>query len=573
MGEVCNKNIAKHLKVSTLKTMGRDFEAEEAQLHQHIQSIYGLVESPDGWQQTIESLHALMHQEQGSESLEALLPHIEQANKLIVKMTQLQLSHSQNEQVMERLPVAVMVITHAGRIVSSNIRAQELRDHPDHFVDHEYLCLQDAEHQNRVSKAIQHISKGISQHESLRLGNLNMWLFHHSIDQLAIFMADHTSYHDLSHATLIDIYALTRKEAAVAAELCNGGTNLGNVANQLGISISTARSHLKKIFSKTGASNQAELMKMILFNPAITASRQTKYDGHHIANIRRCLTLRLINGRMISWAEYGDPNGSPFLFCHPVTGCRLMIPNDIHMLKRKKIRLIIPDRAGYGYSTAANGDVMKQWLADMQCFLDALEIDRFGVMGYSVGGAYAMSLAVAFSARVTALHLISSIAPVYDKSDMNNLLPLSRMILYLVKVNVSIARAFINVSVHSLAKKPDAFFDSSLKDLPRPDRLMLERGELKQQLIACFSEATRQGVDHLSEEILYVFNGWKIDPQQLTCPVTIWHGLADKHAPYALMQRFAEKLPDCKAVHRVPEQGHYIFFSQWSDIVKELNCS
>jgi len=231
----------------------------------------------------------------------------------------------------------------------------------------------------------------------------------------------------------------------------------------------------------------------------------------------------------------------------------------------------VPDRAGYGYSTPANGDLTDQWLTDIQCFFDALKIDRFGVMGYSVGGTYAMALAAALPARISSLHLISSIAPAFDKSDIQELLPISRMIRRLIIRNTSIARAFINISIHSLAKKPNIFFESNLKKLPANDRMMLEKGKLRHLLIEWFYEATRQGVDHLSEEILHIFTYREIKPQQLTCPVTIWHGLADKHAPYAPMQRFAGKLPHCKSVHWLPEQGHYLLFSQWSAIVKELN--
>jgi len=160
----------------------------------------------------------------------------------------------------------------------------------------------------------------------------------------------------------------------------------------------------------------------------------------------------------------------------------------------------------------------------------------------------------------------------FDKADISGILPVNRMIIRLAKVNKTAARAFINVSVQALAKKPAIFFEASLKSISPHDRMMLEQGDLKRQLIDWFSESTRQGTEHLAEEILYIFNDWHIDPKQLKCPVTIWHGLADKHAPPVLMQRFAENLPHCKSTHWLPEQGHYLLFSQWAAIINELKC-
>ena len=56
---------------------------------------------------------------------------------------------------------------------------------------------------------------------------------------------------------------LTRAEAAFAVEFANGH-RLQTCADRLGISTSTAKTHLKRLFEKTGASRQADLMRLIL---------------------------------------------------------------------------------------------------------------------------------------------------------------------------------------------------------------------------------------------------------------------------------------------------------------------
>ena len=56
---------------------------------------------------------------------------------------------------------------------------------------------------------------------------------------------------------------LTRAEAAFAVEFANGHS-LQACAERLGVSVTTAKSHLQRIFEKTGACRQAELMRLIL---------------------------------------------------------------------------------------------------------------------------------------------------------------------------------------------------------------------------------------------------------------------------------------------------------------------
>jgi DNA-binding CsgD family transcriptional regulator len=58
-------------------------------------------------------------------------------------------------------------------------------------------------------------------------------------------------------------YGLTRAEAAFALEIVKGGGRKAT-AERLGITDGTARSHLSKIFDKTGVNRQAELVRLLL---------------------------------------------------------------------------------------------------------------------------------------------------------------------------------------------------------------------------------------------------------------------------------------------------------------------
>ncbi|MFE3255654.1 helix-turn-helix transcriptional regulator [Nocardia sp. NPDC059229] len=62
--------------------------------------------------------------------------------------------------------------------------------------------------------------------------------------------------------TLRELYGLTRAESQVAFEVLRG-SGLASVAEELYISVNTARTHLRQVFAKTGTCRQAELVRLL----------------------------------------------------------------------------------------------------------------------------------------------------------------------------------------------------------------------------------------------------------------------------------------------------------------------
>ena len=59
------------------------------------------------------------------------------------------------------------------------------------------------------------------------------------------------------------IYGLTRAESQVAMRVLNGD-GLAPIAEELSVSLTTVRTHLQRIFDKTGTHRQAELVRLLL---------------------------------------------------------------------------------------------------------------------------------------------------------------------------------------------------------------------------------------------------------------------------------------------------------------------
>jgi DNA-binding CsgD family transcriptional regulator len=83
----------------------------------------------------------------------------------------------------------------------------------------------------------------------------------------AVFITDPDAEIETPVATLTRLYGLTATESEVAGELLAGRTP-EELAAQLGISIHTARTHVKHILAKTGTRRQSELLRLLLLGPA-----------------------------------------------------------------------------------------------------------------------------------------------------------------------------------------------------------------------------------------------------------------------------------------------------------------
>jgi DNA-binding CsgD family transcriptional regulator len=86
-------------------------------------------------------------------------------------------------------------------------------------------------------------------------------------DGAVIFVGDRESSMAGTREAIAHWYDLTPAEARLAAALAEG-ESLEEAAGLLGITRNTARTHLKRIFAKTGTNRQGALVRLLLTGPA-----------------------------------------------------------------------------------------------------------------------------------------------------------------------------------------------------------------------------------------------------------------------------------------------------------------
>ena len=84
------------------------------------------------------------------------------------------------------------------------------------------------------------------------------------IGAAAVILArEHFNITVVSGSQLMELFGLTGAEARVATELITA-RSLREVAATLGVSIGTVRTHLHRLFDKTGTRRQAELVRLLM---------------------------------------------------------------------------------------------------------------------------------------------------------------------------------------------------------------------------------------------------------------------------------------------------------------------
>jgi proline iminopeptidase len=112
----------------------------------------------------------------------------------------------------------------------------------------------------------------------------------------------------------------------------------------------------------------------------------------------------------LSFRQWGkrDPT-LPFLMLHGHPGnahCLSVLAESV----QDQFWVIAPDLRGYGNSRAHHAFAMTDHLQDLETLLHQLQVDRFLVLGWSLGGILALELALRYPERVQGLVLLATAA-------------------------------------------------------------------------------------------------------------------------------------------------------------------
>lgn len=273
------------------------------------------------------------------------------------------------------------------------------------------------------------------------------------------------------------------------------------------------------------------------------------------ATSRRC--FRTADGRTIAWHEFGRPDGQPVFYCHgfPSSGreAALLQPPALAL----GLRLIAPDRPGYGGSDDQPGRELRDWPAELATLADHLGIARFALLGLSGGGPYAVACAWRLADRLSAISLACPLGPVYRPEVLNAMNPPARASLALAKRWPWLAqRLYGGPTPWLLARWPGLVERVRTLNLPPNDLTALSEGENQAILNSTIGDAMVLGARGARRDLHLYTHGWQIPFDAIQAPIRIWHGEADATVPLAHGRWYRDHLPGGRLT-TLPDQGHF----------------
>jgi len=263
--------------------------------------------------------------------------------------------------------------------------------------------------------------------------------------------------------------------------------------------------------------------------------------------------LQLADGRRMAWTEYGRGDGQPILFFHGGNDSRLAGGLIAESARQVGVRLICPDRPGFGASTFQPRRRLLDWPTDVTQLVDHLGIETFVVLGHSGGGPHALACAHAMPSRIKAAATVSSPAP--PPASNRGMHPMFRAVNMLFR-SQTLYRPMARSQLRQMTKSEDRWLRVWSMMQPADGVLFDRRPDVARGIVAEMAEGARPGIDGIVHEAALYHKDWGFDVSGITSPTHVWHGRLDRQAAPAWAEYLATAIPGARLTW-VEDGGHF----------------
>ncbi len=275
--------------------------------------------------------------------------------------------------------------------------------------------------------------------------------------------------------------------------------------------------------------------------------------------------LTLPDGRTLACLETGDPSGSPAIYLHGYPGSRFEVRVLAEAAERLRVRLLAPDRPGFGQSTFQPGRTIASSGADIQHLADAFGWNRFAVIGLSGGGPHALACGERLHHRISRIALVSGVAPARPDLLAGMITPY-RLALIAGARLPWLARLAIASLVRVVRSHPERLLSPILGQSSPADRRVLGHPRYRSLMKTSLAESLRQPGRNVAHELILLARPWGFRLEKIGTPVTIWQGMADTIVPPAMARYHADSLAS-SVLRCLPDEGHLSVLVRHADRV------
>ena len=369
-------------------------------------------------------------------------------------------------------------------------------------------------------------------------------------------------------ASIRESFGLTAAEVRLARKL-RDGRSLKEAAAELGVSVNTVRNQLSAVFHKMGLQRQSDLVRALTQLSAVAQALDAEIRTG-AARVRaeaptvRCVVLS--DGRALAYREYGDPCGKAVMAFHEGLGSSLLPPGSDLRARALGLRVIAPERPGFGQSDPRPDYSFDGVADDMVELADRLGLDEVRLSGVLSGAPSALQTAVRLGRRARFVHLCSARPPRPMSQPSANPLAQFRARAeshpWVLAAVCAILRARMSPGLAARMVRRAA--QSAAGDRAYVDAHPDVAAFVEAYVGECLTTSTRGPVD----EIKAFRRAGNLTAAALTAPVVVWHGADDSFAPLADLMAY---LGDAaREVWVAPDMGPMLALKHWDDMLARL---
>lgn len=545
---------------------------------------------------SIDNMHIGEHEK---ELIVKLTPHFNAALELNRKFVDLTEAKAAANSLLDKIPFGIILVNKLGKIILENKAATNLLTSAKILqVANGYIKTINARYTQDLMKLIDEVSDNtlLNNIDSIKTLTFKANEKYPSMSILvtpyllsgetftdsqcvALYVATSDSSYRICEQTLSKLFNLTKAEARLTQKIASG-ESISSFAKNNNLSKHTIRSQLKTIYSKTRTHSQSELMKLVLTSPTIFGNINNKAEMYrqpyfvdnkkstdNILSKTDCLYLS--DSRKLHYGLYGDENGEPVILCHGSYGCYIERYPDDKLTHSLGIRLIVPDRPGYGESDVKLDRSGVDWSEDLLQLIEHLGISKVSLLGVGVGGYFAIAAAYKLSNYLNKVVLVNSVAPFESVKEFSGMVPHDKIFFGLARHAPSLFKRFAVLTLAGLKKNIDWYFKSLEIYGGQNDRQTISNDDLVKHLKDMVCLASHHGITGFIQDMIIITKEWDFPLSAIHTHVSIYHGEKQVAIPLSMGHRLKNTLPINKS-YFMANEGNYLLLNQWERIMREF---
>ncbi|MGH2933590.1 MAG: alpha/beta fold hydrolase [Gaiellaceae bacterium] len=281
-------------------------------------------------------------------------------------------------------------------------------------------------------------------------------------------------------------------------------------------------------------------------------------------------TLRLRDGRELSYGTTGPRDGRPVVYCHSLPGSHVQPHFTEALMHELGVRLLALDRPGFGRSDFKPGRTVTEWPDDVAEFADALGLETFSLLGVSAGAPYLLACCLRIPERVERCAIMSGITPGDPPSLIHSVAPAP--VRWAVRHSRRVSYGIHTALVAGMRRRPDRALVAMSRNPSEIDAAILRRPEVGQFVLSLCLAAAERGVRGWVYDDWLLSRDWDFAPSDLDprVQVDLWYGEKDPAIPVEHVRKLAEQLPNAR-LHLLPGEAHFsIIFNRTPEVFTTL---